>query len=159
MTVQVDLWTLLAFGVGLLVTLITSMAGVARYTLGKMESREVERFAAEQAARKEGQKRLAEQLSGIDAELGRQDQARETGRQHWDDRFSDLDRLVADHRERIGRLEATVSQGPTHEDLADLHERITDLGQGVSTLAGEFKGAKHTLELIHSFLLNGGHKA
>lgn len=156
MTVQVELWALLTFGVGLLVAFFTGMAGVARYTLAQMDKRLEERFLAQQEARKEGQKRLAEQLSGIDAELGRQDQAREIGKRHWDDRFSDLDRMVADHRERIGKLEATVDKGPTHEDLSDLHARITDLGQSVSTLAGEFKGANHTLELIHSFLLNGG---
>jgi len=156
MTVQVDLWALLTFGIGLLVAFFIGMAGVARYTLAQMDKRLEERFLAQQEARRDGEKRLAEQLSGIDAELGRQDQAREAGKQHWDGPFSDLDRMIADHRERIGRLEATVNQGPTHEDLADLHERITDLSQSVSTLTGEFKGANHTLELIHTFLLNGG---
>lgn len=156
MTVQVDLWALLTFGVGILVTFFIGMAGVARYTLAQMDKRLEERFLAQQEARKEGQKRLTEQLSSIDAELGRQDQAREAGKQHWDERFSDLDRMVSDHRERIGKLEATVKQGPTHEDLADLHERITDIGQSVSTLTGEFQGASRTLQLIHSFLLNGG---
>ena len=43
-----------------------------------------------------------------------------------------------------------------HEHLADLHERINGIAEDVSSLSGEFKGAKRTLELIHSFLLNGG---
>lgn len=156
MTVQVDLWALLTFGAGLLVVFFGGVAGIAKFILKQMDKRLDERFQAQEKARDAEQVRRAEQFTGIESQLTRQEQAREAGKKHWDDRFSDLDRLVADHRERIGKLEAMVDKGPTHEDLADLHERITDLGQSVSTLAGEFKGANHTLELIHSFLLNGG---
>lgn len=154
--VQVGLWELLTFGIGLLIVFFGGVAGMAKFILKQMDKRLDERFMTQEKARDEEQVRRSEQFSGIEGQLTKQEQAREAGKQHWDSRFSDLDRLVSDHRERIGRLEATVNQGPSHEDLADLHERITDLGQSVSTLAGEFKGANHTLELIHSFLLNGG---
>lgn len=154
--VQVELWGLLTFGVGLLVVFFGGVAGIAKFILAQMDKRLDERFLTQETARKDEQTRRAEQFTGIEAQLTKQEEAREAGKQHWDSRFSDLDRLVADHRERIGKLEATVNQGPTHEDLAGLHERINDLGASVSSLAGEFKGANHTLELIHSFLLNGG---
>lgn len=154
--VQVELWGLLTFGVGLLVTFFIGVAGIAKFILMQMDKRLDERFLTQETARKDEQTRRSEQFTGIEEQLTKQEAAREAGKRHWDSRFSDLDRLVADHRERIGKLEATVNQGPTHEDLAGLHERINDLGASVSTLAGEFKGANHTLELIHSFLLNGG---
>lgn len=154
--VQVELWALLTFGVGLLIAFFGGVAGIAKFILMQMDKRLDERFKAQEKARDEEQVRRSEQFSGIEGQLTKQEAARESNKQHWDLRFSDLDRLVADHRERIGRLEATAEASPTHEHLSDLHERINGIADDVSGLSGEFKGARHTLELIHSFLLNGG---
>lgn len=154
--VQVELWALLTFGVGLLIVFFGGVAGIAKFILMQMDKRLDERFKAQEKARDEEQVRRSEQFSGIEGQLTKQEAARESNKQHWDLRFSDLDRLVADHRERIGRLEATAEASPTHEHLSDLHERINGIADDVSGLSGEFKGARHTLELIHSFLLNGG---
>lgn len=156
MTIQVNLWELITLGIWLLVTFIGGIGGVVKYTLAQMDKRLEERFTAQEQTRKDEQKRLAQQFSSIEEQLARQEQAREAGKQHWDTQFAEIDRQLSDHRERIGRLESTVGNGPTHDDLDTLHDRITDLGKCVSSLAGEFKGASHTLELIHSFLLNGG---
>ena len=154
--VQVELWALLTFGVGLLIAFFGGVAGIAKFILMQMDKRLDERFKAQEKARDEEQVRRSEQFSGIEGQLTKQEAAQESNKQHWDLRFSDLDRLVADHRERIGRLEATAEASPTHEHLSDLHERINGIADDVSGLSGEFKGARHTLELIHSFLLNGG---
>lgn len=62
----------------------------------------------------------------------------------------DLDAKLDGHSERIAKLE----EGPTHEHLGDLHDRITEVGRGVSGLTGELVGIKTTLNLVHQYLLN-----
>lgn len=156
MTVQVDLWALITFGVGLLVAFFGGVAGIAKLILSQMNKRLDERFAAQEKSSSEDKKHRGDQLASIEKQLSHQETAREAGKKHWDAQFAEIDKRLSDHRERIGRLEAAAEASPTHEHLSDLHERINGIADDVSGLSGEFKGAKHTLELIHSFLLNGG---
>jgi len=62
-----------------------------------------------------------------------------------------VDDKLDSHGERITRLEG----GPTHGRIDEAHTRITDVMQSVSELAGEVKGVKTVLNLIHDHLLNG----
>lgn len=156
MMVQIELWALITFGVGLLIAFFGGVAGIAKFILAQMDKRLDERFEAQEKARVEEKKNRGDQLAGIEKQLSHQESAREAGKKHWDDQFSEIDKRLSDHRERIGRLEAAAEASPTHEHLSDLHDRINGIADDVSGLSGEFKGAKHTLELIHSFLLNGG---
>lgn len=57
---------------------------------------------------------------------------------------------------RLTAVERDLKHGPTHDDLKRLHSRIDALAGGVRELAGEFKGANHTLHLIHAYMLKGG---
>ena len=59
------------------------------------------------------------------------------------------------HRERITRIEVHVEKAPTNADLANLHEKINQVSSCVKRLEGDFGGAKHTLDLIHEFLMKG----
>lgn len=156
MMIQLELWQLLISGAGLLLTFLGGVWGIAVFILAQMEKRLDERFAGQEKSREEEKANRAAQLSGIESQLERQELAREAGKKHWDDQFSEIDKQLSDHRERIGRLEKASEVGPTHEDLADLHERMNGIAEDVSSLSGEFKGARRTLELIHSFLLTGG---
>ena len=60
----------------------------------------------------------------------------------------------ADHR--LATVEVVLKDAPGHEDLAKIYERVNRLTEEVKSLAGEFAGAKHTLSLLHQFLLHGG---
>ena len=156
MTMEVGLWDLVSLAVTLLLAFFGCLFGFARYTLTQLDKRLDARFTAQEEAR-------SAELGGVEIRLGtlnkqfdKQEQARETGRQHWDKQFADIDRQLSDHRERIGRLETAAESAPSHEDLSNLHRRINDIAEDMSSLAGEFKGANATLDLIHSFLLTGG---
>lgn len=59
---------------------------------------------------------------------------------------------------RLAAVEATLKDAPKHDDLAKIYERVNRLTEEVKGLAGEFAGAKHTLGLLHQFLLNGGNQ-
>lgn len=156
MMVQLELWQLLISSAGLLLAFLGGVWGISVFILSQMEKRLDERFATQEKSREEEKQNRGAQLAGIEGQLRRGEEAREAGKKHWDDRFSEIDQQIADHRERIGRLEKAAEVGPTHEDLSDLHVRINGIADDVSSLSGEFKGARRTLELIHSFLLTGG---
>lgn len=147
MTVQIELWALLTFLVGLLLAFFGGVAGIARFILTQMDKRLDERFAAQQT-----------KFTEIGGQLAAQDRARTVGQERWATQFSGIDGQLRDHRDRIARLETAVKAGPTHDDLSSLHERITGVGKSVSSLTGKFEGANNTLQLIHSFLLNNGGK-
>ena len=57
---------------------------------------------------------------------------------------------------RLAAVEITLKDAPKHDDLAKIYERVNRLTEEVKGLVGEFAGAKHTLGLLHQFLLNGG---
>lgn len=62
----------------------------------------------------------------------------------------DLQAKHEDHSQRIAKLE----EGPTHDDLGKLRASLSEVGNGVSNLAGELVGIKTTLNLVHQYLLN-----
>lgn len=156
MILEVGLWDLVTLAVTLLLAFFGGLAGLARYTLAQMDKRLAERFEAQEEVRKLELQRVDKQLGTLSVQFTKQEEAREAGKKHWDDQFAEIDRRLSDHRERISRLEVAAEAAPSHEHLAELHERINGIAEDVSSLSGEFKGAKRTLELIHSFLLNGG---
>ena len=156
MILEVGLWDFVTLAVTLLLAFLGGLSGLARYTLGQLDKRLDERFKAQEEARRQELQRVDRQLGTLSGQLSQQERAREAGKQHWDDQFAEIDRQISNHRERLGRLEAAAEAAPSHEHLAELHERMNSIAEDVSSLSGEFKGAKHTLELIHSFLLNGG---
>lgn len=68
----------------------------------------------------------------------------------------DMDHRLDGHADRLTRVESDLKHAPTDEDIKRLHSRIDDLAGAMKELGGEFKGANHTLQLIHSFMLQQG---
>lgn len=69
----------------------------------------------------------------------------------------DFDGKLAAHADRLARLESRAEQAPTHEDLADLYEKVNRVDAGVAALGGQFDGVRRLLATIHEHLLRGGH--
>lgn len=68
---------------------------------------------------------------------------------------TEMDHHLDSHADRLTRVESDLKHAPTDEDIKRLHARIDDMAGDVKELGGEFKGAKHTLQLIHQYLLQG----
>ena len=68
----------------------------------------------------------------------------------------DLDVKLDGHIERIVALETKAASSLTHNDLADIHEKINKIGTDISTLSGKFNGVSNLLDTLHNYLLNGG---
>ncbi|MCK9987616.1 MAG: hypothetical protein AzoDbin1_04088 [Azoarcus sp.] len=127
MTIQVQFWDL----VMLLLAFLAFVGGMLKLFFAQHERGDRERYKSQESARAENQTR-------------------------WNSLFDEFDKQLADHGQRIARMEATTEKSPTHEDLAALHRRIDAVAGAINGLQGEFKGASHTLQLIHTYLMNGG---
>lgn len=135
MQVHIDLWQLLLACAGLIAAFAT-----VTWAFGKV---------------------LAKQFKdGLDARFSVQDEMRRQREAVMDARFKrmeeDIEGKAPHYNERISYLEANAKKSPTHDDLAELHEKINHVGQNISELSGEFKGVRNLLETLHRYLLNGG---
>lgn len=104
---------------------------------------------------------LAKQFKdSLDARFATQDELRKQRELAMDARFKrmeeDLEGKAPHYNERISYLEANAKKSPTHDDLAELHEKINGVGKEISNLAGEFSGVRNLLQTLHQYLLNGG---
>jgi hypothetical protein len=68
---------------------------------------------------------------------------------------SDLDTKLDGHIERIVALETKSESSLTHNDLADIHEKINKIGSDISSLSGKFTGVSNLLDTLHNYLLRG----
>lgn len=66
-----------------------------------------------------------------------------------------VDERFGAHSDRLARLEEAAEFLPTHDDLGDLHTRINSMSDNVSSMAGEMKGMRNTLQLIQQHLMKG----
>jgi predicted nucleic acid-binding Zn-ribbon protein len=106
-------------------------------------------------------KLLAKQFKdSLDARFATQDELRKQREQTMDARFKrmeeDLEGKAPHYNERISYLEANAKKSPTHDDLAELHEKINGVSNDISELTGQFSGVRTLLETLHRYLLNGG---
>lgn len=81
---------------------------------------------------------------------------------HTDSRIDRLEQhfsqQVSEHDKRLERIEERNKHMPTHEDFKRVHARLDTLGEETKEFRGEFKSAKHTLDIIHQYLLSEGKK-
>jgi hypothetical protein len=71
-------------------------------------------------------------------------------------RIDQVETTLGTQGKQLAHLEAKADGAPTHNDLGDLHDRVTAVANAMNSLAGEFAGVKNVLNLIHQHLLNGG---
>ena len=70
----------------------------------------------------------------------------------------DVDSRMESHGKQLARMEEALKQAPNREEQRQIHLRINEVCDQVSTLSGKFNGAENTLKLIHEHLLKGGNK-
>lgn len=77
--------------------------------------------------------------------------------------INSLREAVDDETEKLGnrltRLEAQMEHMPGHEDLGDIHSRVNETAQRLTSMEGELKQMNHTIHLMHQHLMNGGNKS
>lgn len=119
MNLQIEFWQLLSMVGGLLLSVIGCVIGMARWLANEYDKRQAQRMAAFEEAARVAALTHAEAL-----------------RQHVAESETDLSR-IAEHAEKLSRLEAEIGGHPTHKDVAVLYESINKLAATVNQLVGE----------------------
>lgn len=151
MTVQVEFWQL----VGLLLAFLGFVFAGAKLLFAQIDRRLETRFKAADEARQQDLTTYREMLARHAAdELKRMEEVREIDR-GFDAYRSALDLRIVGLGDRLARVEQDVLHAPTDDDMKRLHERIDSVAGTLKGLEGQFTGANHTLQLIHSYMLKG----
>ena len=61
---------------------------------------------------------------------------------------------IAKHDKRVALLDTEVRSLPGHQEIGEIHEKINNVGQGVSSVEGQLKSINNTLGLINTHLIN-----
>lgn len=128
MTLQIELLDLVKAAFALAVVILGGYAALSRLLLVQIEKRLDQRFESHDKADAQERERIAARLATTEREVNTNSSA-------------------------LARIEGARTDGPTHKDLGEIHERINDLSEQVSETRGEFAAARRMLETIHEFLL------
>lgn len=63
------------------------------------------------------------------------------------------DMRIQDLSHRVTSVERDVRHLPGHPEIAALHEKVNLISNHLSTMSGEFSGARNTLDVIHRIML------
>ncbi|MBL4797631.1 MAG: DUF2730 family protein [Oleispira sp.] len=72
--------------------------------------------------------------------------------------INDLSKELNQFDERLIRVEKDVQYMPTHEDMAKIHQRVSETAQRLTSVEGELKQINNTMQLMHKHLLSGVNK-
>ncbi|CAA0111640.1 Uncharacterised protein [BD1-7 clade bacterium] len=77
-------------------------------------------------------------------------------KQMIEDKNTALANQLSQHNNRLTQVERDLQHLPDHEDMSVIHTRINDSAQSLEAVRGELKQINNTMQLMHSYLLNGG---
>lgn len=64
-----------------------------------------------------------------------------------------IDTRLDDQGERLTRVEENIKHVPNHDDFKRVHQRLDGLNAAFHEVKGEFQSIKHTLNVIHQYLM------
>ncbi len=66
----------------------------------------------------------------------------------------EVDEKLANLNDRVTVTEQQIKDGPDHDDLTRIYDRMEKMNDELRKLVGEFQGVNHTLQLLHEHLLS-----
>ena len=66
----------------------------------------------------------------------------------------EVDEKLLTLNDRVTVAEQQIKDGPDHDDLGRIYNRMEKMNDELRKLVGEFKGVNHTLQLLHEHLLS-----
>lgn len=132
MSLQIDFWQLVGMLGGVMATVFAGVVGLARWLAAEYDSRQETRFADFKASCEVTDRRHADTLS-----------------RHMQDGVADVGR-IADHAERLARLEEAVRRSPSHDDLKGVYQRLNDIASKTDTINGQLQWIVDNVRMILS---------
>ncbi len=130
MTLQIDFWQLVVLLVGIMTAVLGGVIGLARWLATEYDSRQQMRFAEFKAA----------------AEVANRNHSLELAR-HMQTGEMELAR-IAEHAERLARIEEAVRRGPSHEDLKNVYSRLNQIATKTDTMHGQLQWIVDNVRMI-----------
>lgn len=66
----------------------------------------------------------------------------------------EVDEKLANLNDRVTVAEQVIENGPDHDDIKLIYQRMDEISGELKQLVGEFRGVNHTLQLLHEHLLS-----
>ena len=82
----------------------------------------------------------------------------ETLRKEIAEELEDLGKEIEDVATRSTRIETNLEHMPGHSDMGDIHNRVNETAQRLTSVEGELKQMNNTLLLINRHLISGDKK-
>ena len=139
--IEIDLWAFLGGVASVLVTLIGAGITYAKWQNGKYEASLDRRFETLEEARVEGGKHWDVRFAAIESGVRTANE-----RSHGMER--ELDTRLDEHAARIAQLEVRTAGMPSHSDLAEIRDKLTQTATEVAGLAGDVRGIGDNVRLI-----------
>lgn len=134
MSLQIDFWQLVGMLTGVMAAVFGGVIGLARWLASEYDSRQETRFADFKAAVETADRRQADTLS-----------------RHMQDGIADVGR-IADHAERLARLEEAIRRVPSHDDLKGVHGRLDGIASKADIMQGQLPGLIDNVRMILNIL-------
>ena len=130
MTLQIDFWQLVGMLGGVMATVFAGVIGLARWLANEYDRRQEMRFAQfkteADAANRAHTEALAKHMTDGAAEIAR----------------------IAEHAERLARIEEAVQRSPSHADLQNVYLRLNDIASKTDTMQGQLQWIVDSVRMI-----------
>ncbi len=130
MNLQIDFWQLVGMLGGVMATVFAGVIGLARWLANEYDRRQEMRFAQFKA----------------EADAANRAHTEALGR-HMQDGAAEIAR-IAEHAERLARIEEAVQRGPSHEDLKGVYLRLNDIASKTDTMQGQLQWIVDSVRMI-----------
>ncbi|MFZ4537834.1 hypothetical protein [Propionivibrio sp.] len=134
MNLQIDFWQLVGMLAGTLAAIVSSVIALGRWLAAEYDRRQELRFTEFRSAAETSDKSTLDIM-----------------RRHVDQESRDRSTL-ANHAERLARLEEAVRRSPSHEDLKGVHTRLDGIATKTDTMQGQLPGLIDNVRLILNIL-------
>lgn len=131
---QIDFWQLVGMIVGVMGAVIGGVVGLARWLANEYDRRQETRFADFKASCEVADRRQADTLT-----------------RHMQEGAVDVGR-IADHAERLARLEEAIRRVPSHDDLKGVHGRLDTIASKTDIMQGQLPGLIDNVRMILNIL-------
>lgn len=134
MSLQIDFWQLVGMLGGVMAAVFAGVVALARWLADEYDRRQETRFADFMASCEVADRRQADALS-----------------RHMQDGVADVGR-IADHAERLARLEEGLRRVPSHDDLKGVHGRLDGIASKTDIMQGQLPGLIDNVRMILNIL-------
>jgi hypothetical protein len=134
MALQIDFWQLVGVAIAIMTAVFGGVVGLARWLASEYDRRQEARFADFKQSCEVTDRRQSDTLA-----------------RHMQENLADVVR-IADHAERLARLEEAIRRVPSHDDIKGVHGRLDGIASKTDVMQGQLPGLIDSVRMILNIL-------